>query len=214
MSLFVMLTALSRLTFSVTVLLGATAFAAGAQPDGQVQNTALEKPVKKPLPVLGLMVGAGIPDGATASATYRPFSWMRAEAGMSYNMISKGVRAGVSLIPFGSGPSASLEVGHYFEGNANGIARSISGSGYSDSAVLQRVGYDFANAHLGLDFGMRRVVFFVHGGMSYIRAEVHNLNEQVPGSGSSGGTTVTFNQDPTVRVVTPSAKLGFIFYIW
>ena len=209
-----MLTALSRLTFSATLMLGATALAAGAQPDGQVQNAPLEAPAPKRLPLLGLMVGAGVPDGATASATYRPFSWLRTEAGMSYNMISKGVRAGVSLLPFGSGPSATLEAGHYFDGNANGIARSIAGAGFHDSAILQRVGYDFANAHLGLDFGTRRVVFFVHGCMSYIRAQVHNLNDQVAGSSSPGGTTVTFNQDPTVRVVTPSAKLGFIFYIW
>ena len=66
---------------------------------------------------------------------------------------------------------------------------------------------------------MRRVVFFIHGGMSYIRANVHNINSELPGAaagtmGSSGGTTVSFNQDPTVRIVAPSAKLGFIFYIW
>jgi len=41
------------------------------------------------------------------------------------------------------------------------------------------------------------------------------VNEQVASSaGSSSSTTVSFNQDPTVRVVAPSAKLGFIFYIW
>ena len=50
--------------------------------------------------------------------------------------------------------------------------------------------------------------------MSYIHARIHNVNEEVSGSASPGGTTVTFNQDPTVRVLTPSAKLGFIFYIW
>jgi hypothetical protein len=58
-------------------------------------------------------------------------------------------------------------------------------------------------------------VFFIHGGMSYIRAQVHNVNEQISSSMSaSGGTTVTFNQDPTIKILAPSAKLGFIFYIW
>jgi hypothetical protein len=209
-----MLNTLSRLTFTATVLLATTAFAAGPQPDGLVQSAPLETVVHKPLPRLGLMLGAGVPDGATGSLTYRPVSWARAEVGMAYNMISRGVRAGVTLIPFGAGPSATLEAGHYFDGNANGIARSIAGSGFHDSAILQRVGYDFANAHLGLDFGMRRVVFFLHGGMSYIHARIHDVNDQVSGPTSPGGTTVTFNQDPTVRVVTPSAKLGLIFYIW
>jgi len=210
---------LSRIAFAAALLGGATAQAAVAgQPDEQVAAQAaqapLEQKVERPLPLLGLMVGAGIPDGATGSAVFRPYSFIRGEAGLSYNMISKGVRAGVTLLPFGAGPSGTLEAGHYFNGNANGIARSIAGAGFHDSAILQSVGYDYVNAHLGLDFGTRRVVFFLHGGMSYIRATVHNVNEQIAGSTSGSNTTVSFAQDPTVRVVTPSAKLGFIFYIW
>ncbi len=67
---------------------------------------------------------------------------------------------------------------------------------------------------------MRRVVFFIHGGMSYIRASVHNVNTEISNGMSSGGmvpsggTTVTFNQDPIVRIFTPSVKMGFVFYIW
>jgi hypothetical protein len=196
----------------VLALGGAKAQAATSQTDAQIAQAPLEQPVERRLPRLGLMVGGGVPDGATGSAVFRPFSWLRTEAGLSYNMISRGVRGGISLLPFGSGPSATLEAGHYFNGNANGIARSIAGAGFHDSAILQQVGYDYVNAHLGLDFGTRRVVFFLHGGMSYIRANVHNVNEQI--GSTSGSTTVSFNQDPTVRVLTPSAKLGLIFYIW
>jgi hypothetical protein len=209
------------LRFSTVMALSATlgASTAWAQ-EGQVASAPLERRISKPLPALGVMLGAGIPDGATASLVYRPFSWLRTEAGGSTNMISKGVRGGVALIPFGMGPSVSFEAGHYFEGDANGIARSIAGAGFKDNAILQRVGYDFANAHLGLDLGMRRFVFFIHGGMSYIRASVHNVNAEISSAmssgaaGSSGGTTVSLNQDPIVRVVTPSVKLGLIFYIW
>ena len=187
---------------------------------GEVSSAPLERRVEKPVPRFGMMLGAGVPDGATGSVVYRPFSWLRTEAGGSYNMISKGVRGGVTLIPFGMGPSASLEAGHYFDGNANGFARNIAGGGFQDNAVLQRIGYDFVNAHLGLDFGFRRVVFFIHGGMSYVHASVHDLNAQISngmsssaGMGSSG-TTVSINQDPIVRIFTPSAKLGLVFYIW
>jgi hypothetical protein len=187
--------------------------------DEQVAMAPTEKPVQPPLPLFGLMVDVGFPDGATGSAVYRPFGWLRTELGGSYNLISKGVRGGVTVIPFGMGPSATLEAGHYFDGNANGIARNIAGGGFQDNAILQRVGYDFANAHLGLDFGVRRVVFFIHGGMSYIRATVHNLNAEIGstssgGTSSSGTTTISFNQDPIVRIFTPSVKLGLIFYIW
>ena len=204
------------LVSGLAVLFGSRAAGAEeARPAAQVEAAPVEQRASKPLPILGLMVGGGIPDGATLSGVYRPFSWVRTELGAGYNMISKGARVGLTVLPFGAGPSATLEAGRFFDGDANGFARSLAGAGFQDKAVLQRVGYDFANAHLGLDFGTRRVVFFIHGGMSYIRAQLHNVNEQVSSSMSaSSGTTVTFNQDPTVRIVAPSAKLGFIVYLW
>ena len=132
-------------------------------------------------------------------------------------MISKGLRAGVTLLPFGGGPSATLEAGHYFEGNANGIAQKFAGSTFS-SAMLERVGYDYANAHLGLDFGSRRVVFYVHGGMSYIRGQIHNfdslVSSEASSNGATGSTTISVKQDPVVKAWVPSAKLGLIVYLW
>jgi len=184
-------------------------------PASEVARTATSTSPPAELPLLGAMLGAGLPDGATASLVVRPVAWAHVEVGGGYNLISKGVRAGVSVIPFGVGPSATLEAGRFFDGDANGLVRQFAGASFGESAVLQRVGYDFANAHLGLDFGTRRVTFFIHGGMSYIRANVHNVSEQLAGSsGSTSQTTVTFNQDPQVRLFTPSGKLGFIFYIW
>jgi len=188
--------------------------------DGQVSSAPLATPVHSTLPRIGAMLDAGVPDGANLSLVYRPFSWLRTELGGGYNMISKSVRGGVTLLPFGAGPSATLEAGHFFDGNANGLARQLAGAGFQDNAVLQRVGYDYANAHLGLDFGMRRVTFFIHGGMSYIRASIHNLNSEISngassgGMGSSGGTTVSINQDPVIKIFAPSVKLGLVFYIW
>lgn len=206
---------------SALAALFVTLFSGGmAQAQEGALTSAPQEKRSKPLRHYGVMLGAGMPDGASASAVYRPYSWLRTEIGGSYNMISKGVRGGLTLIPFGTGPSASLEAGHYFDGNANGIARNIVGGGFQDNAILQRIGYDFVNAHLGLDFGMRRMTFFIHGGMSYVHANVHNVNNQLTsGDGSSGmptsgTTTVSFNQDPTVRIFTPSVKLGLVFYIW
>ena len=171
----------------------------------------------KPLPLLGVMMDAGLPDGANASLVFRPLSWLRAHGGGGYNMISKGVRAGATLLPFGSGPSATLEAGHYFEGNANGVAQRFAGSTFS-SKLLERVGYDYANAHLGLDFGSRRVVFFLHGGMSYIRAQIHNFDSVVASTatenGGNGSTEISIMKDPTIQAWVPSAKLGLIVYLW
>ncbi|HVR61679.1 MAG TPA: hypothetical protein VMU50_07250 [Polyangia bacterium] len=171
------------------------------------------------LPAIGLMVDAGLPDGMNGALIYRPTSWLRTHAGGSYNMISTGVRAGVTLIPFGSGPSLTLEGGHYFDGNANGLARKFAGATYKDNALLERFGYDYANAHLGLEFGSERVTFYIHGGMSFIRTTVHNVDtviQQQANSSDLGGsdTTVSVKQDPIIKAWTPSAKLGLIVYLW
>jgi hypothetical protein len=179
-------------------------------------STATATTTPKPLPLLGVMLDVGLPDGANASLVFRPYSWLRAHGGGGYNMISGGVRAGVTLVPFGAGPSATIEAGHYFDGNANGLARRLTGS-TSSNAVLERIGYDYGNAHLGLDFGSRRATFYVHGGMSYIRAEIHNFESVVSTTASQNGgndsTEISIAEDPTVGAWFPSAKLGLIVYL-
>jgi len=183
----------------------------------QSLSTATAVVSPKGAPRFGVMADAGAPDGANGSLVFRPFSWLRAHGGGGYNMISKGVRVGATLLPFGSGPSATLEAGHYFDGDANGLAQRFAGSTVS-SPLLQRVGYDYANAHLGLDFGSSRVVFFIHGGMSYIRATVHNVDSVVASTasenGGNGSTEVSVKADPIVKAWVPSAKLGLIVYLW
>ena len=194
-------------------LLGGTARA--SEPTTITGAPAAPPPAK--LPAVGVMADVGLPDGAGASLVYRPMKWLRVTGGGTYNMISSGVRAGASLLPFGWGPSLTVEGGHYFDGDANGLVRKFAGSSYQSNAVLERVGYDYANAHLGLDLGYRRVTFFIHGGMSFIRASVHNVDQALqsdPGSSSSSGTTVAVKQDPIIRAFTPSAKLGLIVYLW
>jgi hypothetical protein len=174
---------------------------------------------RKALPRLGMMADAGLPDGVTASLVYRPRRWVRAHVGGGYNMISPGVRAGATLAPFGWGPSLSLEAGHYLEGNANRVARKLAGSSFNDSALLERVGYDFANAHLGFEVGYRRVTFYLHAGMSYLHGTLHNaqtvLQSEAGGSGLvSSSSEVTVARDPVLKAFVPSAKLGVIVYVW
>jgi hypothetical protein len=179
-------------------------------------NRAADAAPLPELPAVGVMADVGLPDGASASLVVRPIKWLRLSGGGSYNMISSGLRAGASLLPFGWGPSLSVEGGHYFDGDANGVMRRFAGSSYRSNAVLERVGYDYANAHLGLDLGLRRVTFFIHAGFSYIRATVHNVDSAIQSEMSSGSsaTTLSINKDPIIRAITPSAKLGLIVYLW
>jgi hypothetical protein len=207
-----------RVSLLVMMAMGAFPLAASAA-DVTAARAALPPAPRKSLPRLGIMADAGLPDGVTASLVYRPRRWVRAHVGGGYNMISPGVRAGATLAPFGWGPSLTLEAGHYFDGNANRVARKLAGSSFNDSALLERVGYDFANAHLGFEVGYRRMTFYLHAGMSYMHASLHNaqtlLQSEAGGSSLvSSNSEVTVARDPVLRAFVPSAKLGLIVYVW
>jgi hypothetical protein len=171
-------------------------------------------PLPKRLPIFGLMADVGVPDGLNVSLAIRPRKWVRFSAGGGTNSISYGWRTGVTLLPFGQGPSASLEYGGYQDGNANALAKKLMGGGFNGSPVLERVGYQYLNAHLGLDFGSRRFVFFIHGGVSVLRGQLHNLDAALADAGATGTTEVLVRQDPNAKAVGPSVKLGFIGYVW
>ncbi len=163
--------------------------------------------------ILGLMLDGGVPDGAILSVGYRPLDWLRLHAGAGTNGIGPGIRIGAGVVPFGVGPSLTLEGGHYFDGNANELGRTMTGGQYEDSAVLERVGYDFANAHLGLELGGDTVQFFVHGGLSYIRTTLYNVSDLFSEPiDSASATTVRVESNPTVVGVIPSAKLGLVVF--
>ena len=150
-----------------------------------------------PLPSLGMMVDAGLPDGAMASVVYRPVNALRLHAGVGHNAISTGMRAGLTLVPFKTivTPTLSVDYGHYPEGDANPIVQRFFGDEYA-AEMLQNIGYDFANAHLGFAFGRKRAVFYVQGGMSR--------------------TTSTLHDDSTTVHLTmwsPSARIGLVVYL-
>jgi hypothetical protein len=176
-------------------------------------------PSPERLPIFGLMADVGVPDGLIGSLAVRPWSWLRLSGGGGTNSISKGWRAGLTLLPFAAGPSASFEYGRYADGNANNLAKKIIGSGFDGSPLLERVGYQYMNAHLGLDFGSRRFVFFIHGGVTILRGQIHNVDAAIrqataQSTGAIGTTEVTVGREPTVKATGSSVKLGLIVYIW
>jgi hypothetical protein len=197
----------------------------GAADASVTQSLAAPAPAtSSDLPLLGLMTDVGIPDGIQASLVVRPLKCLRGSVGGGYNMISKGVRVGLSLLPFGRGPSGSVEAGRYFAGDANKAIAQLSGADVSGSVLsplAQRIGYDYVNAHLGLDFGYKRATFYIHGGMSYVRgtipkssiSDVFNNQPSINGETASG-TQITVKSDATVTYIGPSAKIGLIVYLW
>ncbi|HEY0476548.1 MAG TPA: hypothetical protein VGD37_03440 [Kofleriaceae bacterium] len=162
----------------------------------------------------GAMADLGLPDGATVSIVYRPIRAIRLHAGLSHNLISLGQRAGITWVPLSwwASPTLSVEYGHYADGNANPLVRAVSGDTTFSSAVLDRVGYNYANAHLGFELGRKWFTFYVHAGASRITGTVHNLTAATM-SESAGTTSVMFSKDPTVQLWSVSARLGFIVYL-
>lgn len=169
-------------------------------------------------PQLGISADVGVPDGGTASLSIAPLPLLRLHAGVSHNLVSPGVRAGVTLVPLSTWitPTLSLDVGHYWEGDANPMARRLSGDDSIDSAALERFHYDYANAHVGLELGRSWGTFFLHAGVSRIVSTPHDLDEDLmsdPGDAAGSDTTVTFTEDPRITAWAPSARLGFIVFL-
>lgn len=148
---------------------------------------------------LGVMADAGVPDGATASIVYRPVSVLRLHGGVGHNAISTGVRVGATLAPLRSwfSPTLSVDYGRYPEGDANPLAQRLMGDPEFSATALERVGYEFANAHAGFAFGRKRASFYLQAGISRVRGELHD------------DTT-----EANLVLWTASARVGFVLYIY
>jgi hypothetical protein len=155
-------------------------------------------------PRLGVTIDAGVPDGAGASIVVRPLSRVRLHGGITHNAVSAGARGGITVAPFTSWftPTVSFDYGAYAEGDANPVVQKISGDPMFHSAMLEQVGYRYANAHLGLEFGRKRATFYIHAGASRVTGQLHNLSQD----------DITFSGDPRFTATTVSARLGFVLY--
>jgi hypothetical protein len=169
--------------------------------------------------MLGVLADAGTPDGAITALVVRPASWLRLHAGGGTNSLTSGWRGGATLLPLGSGPSLNVEMGHYGAADTNGFVRTLMGAYGPLGTLYSRMSYTYTNAQLGLDFGGRYVTFYLHAGAAWVNATLYDvstgaaLRPETPATPSPGSTTVAFNQNPTVRTLSASMKLGFIFYL-
>jgi hypothetical protein len=161
-------------------------------------------------PRLGVTVDAGVPDGASASIVFRPVSRIRLHAGATHNLVSQGTRVGITLAPLRTwlSPTLNFDYGRYRDGDANVIVRTVTGDPTFSSSVLDKFGYSYANAHLGLEFGRERATFYIHAGASYIATRLRGLDA----AAADGSTMVTFTVDPSVTLWSVSARIGLIVY--
>ena len=169
----------------------------------------------KRLPVIGVGADVGLPDGAMASFVLRPVSVLRLALGVGSNSSAPGFRAGMSVLPWGAGPSLTFEAGHYLAGSADGPIKTFFGGIGRFASYVGKLDYTFVNGHAGLDLGTRNFTFFAHAGVSYMRATLRDV--VIPPDpamrADAPATRLTFREDPVLRMLTPSVKLGIVFYL-
>jgi hypothetical protein len=196
---------------AIAIVLMGLAATASAQP---VLVGHASQPWTAETGTIGVMTDVGVPDGGTASLVVRPIRALRLEGGMAHNVVSPGVRASVTWIPLASWATPVLSVGYgrFFERDANGIAQKLAGDPTLSSPLLDKVGYDFANARVGLELGKKYFTFFIHAGVSRVTGTVHNLDQVAADQTASSMVSVT-TTDPKITLWGVSANLGFIFYV-
>ncbi len=167
------------------------------------------------LPRLGLAASAGVPDGLVASALFRPIDMLRVSAGGTRNWFGFGVQGGVGVKPFqwAIAPTLDLEAGHYFDADMRWVADQNAGVPTELRPLLEKVGYSYANVHLGIELGSSRsLVLFFRAGISYVWTTLRGVQD-LAGQDAGGNTVNVRIADPLLRATIPSLKLGLIFFL-
>jgi hypothetical protein len=165
----------------------------------------------------GLTLDGGFPDAAGVGVLYRPWNWLRLEAGGTTTVYaSHGYRVGVSLVPFHFPitPALTLNYGRALEANWNPMLARFGASDPDLEPVLRKFGYQYVDAHLGLEIGApRRFVFFFRAGLTQLWTTVHGLTDAARSAIDDASRSVTIS-DTRIAMRVPSFKLGFLVYFF
>ncbi|WP_242589634.1 hypothetical protein [Corallococcus macrosporus] len=161
----------------------------------------------------GLMLDAGMPEGAGLSGVIRPSPHLRLHIGGAHNGLRGALRAGLTLLPLRGkfSPSFSWEFGHAQAASMKTLNQRLGDRTQLPASSMERVGYTYFSTHLGLEFNAtRRLSFFVRGGMSVMEMDVPSLQKLDEPFRDSLSPVET--QSWMMRKLEPSGKLGFMFF--
>jgi hypothetical protein len=164
----------------------------------------------------GLQLDVGAPEGGGLLVLFRPFWWLRANAGFAYNVMGTGIRGGLTVMPFhwAVTPTLNFDLGHYFSGDLN---KFVTASNAAEHAVFSDAAYDFWSAQIGLEFGSQDgFLFYLRGGIVHIGATVpgRDLSAYLNSTGTTATTTFSSRGDGQFSALLPCVSLGFMFYIF
>jgi hypothetical protein len=113
--------------------------------------------------------------------------------------MAPGARIGITFDPisFPVAPTLTVEGGHYWQGTL------------PIATGAPPIGYDYANFHLGLEFGGRDSFrFFLRGGLSWVDVKTADFKNLA----GTSDATVAIGNPSFSGWLAPSAKLGFAKY--
>lgn len=171
---------------------------------------AVLSPRRSTLPRLGVAVGGGFPDLATASILFRPVDSVRVFGGPSWGYVGWGLQGGVVLVPWNTwiSPTLSLEGGRLFRSDLAFLAKDEGGVPAGIKPILRRVDYQYAALDLGLELGgPSSFAFSVRVGLAYVAVKANGTATYT----NDDGTTVSFT-DPAFHGTLPSLKLGLQYW--
>jgi len=160
----------------------------------------------------GLQIDAGAPSGFSAALVWRPWTFLRVNGGVGYDLAALGLKGGVTLLPFhwAVTPTLGFEGGHFFEGDfSNPPFGTITNA--SLKILAKQFSYDYVSADLGLEFGAQnRFVFYVRGGITQIWWTPQNVQAALDAAEPNKFTA----SQASFTGRAPTARLGFILYLF
>lgn len=195
------------------VLLAVGVLLAGREAWGQVAG--VERTVNDPerLAPFGLMLDTGVTEGTGLSVALRPSRHVRVHLGATHNGLRVGGRVGLTLLPVRArvAPALTLEVGHARAADVEAVERRLADQTQPPAPSMDRVGYTYGSAHLGVEFEVTRgCTFFLRGGASVMELEAPNLEAlDEPFRGKLGQRELRGGH---FHKVMPSAKVGLVAY--
>lgn len=206
--------AVSALTALGLVLTAQVAVAAEVTPAASTSAAAeLRRRTQDPerLAPFGLMLDAGVPEGAGLSVSFRPTQAVRLHLGGTHNGIRAGARAGLTLLPTRGWlkPALTLELGHAQPAETRCLERRLADRTLLPSPSFERVGYNYASALMGLEVELPgRFAFFVRGGLSFL--ELYGPGMEDLDEPFRGALAPEEERPWRVRSLRPTAKLGIL----
>lgn len=157
----------------------------------------------------GVMGDVGLPDGMVASLAYRAHPHLDLHLGLGHNTNGFGARTGAAWLPLRAAlsPFAALEAGWYLQADTPGWLQDTAKSAGLDDKTLQRVGYWFANAHLGVRVGSPTAAFYLQGGLSFIDATADIIKPK-----PSYTPPVDLYRETEVRVWAVGGRAGLVYF--